>query len=141
MIQKRFEDRLSVWRKLREDLISKSDPIQYVIDFWNDVPKSTRNIDPYDATTWPDPWQMIEENVYCEYTSILAMAYTLMLTDLYKDWHYEIRVGLDKKQSKLYYMLVAGDRVIGLDQEKSVYIKDIPKSIHIQKIHVLEEQY
>jgi hypothetical protein len=64
-----------------------------------------------------------------------------MLTEKFKDWRYEIQVGIDKEQSKLYYILIAGDRVIGLDQEKSVHIKDIPKNIHIQKIHVLSEQY
>jgi hypothetical protein len=141
MVLKRFEDRLAAWRDIRDQLNFDIDPIQTAIDFWNVIPKSVRNIDPYDSTTWPDPWQMIEENVYCEYTTTLAIGYTLMLTEKFKDWRYEIQVGIDKEQSKLYYILIAGDRVIGLDQEKSVHIKDIPKNIHIQKIHVLSEQY
>jgi hypothetical protein len=141
MVLKRFEDRLAAWRDIRDQLNFDIDPIQTAIDFWNVIPKSVRNIDPYDSTTWPDPWQMIEENVYCEYTTTLAIGYTLMLTEKFKDWRYEIQVGIDKEQSKLYYILIAGDRVIGLDQEKSVHIKDIPKHIHIQKIHVLSEQY
>jgi|LauGreDrversion4_2_1035121.scaffolds.fasta_scaffold49947_3 hypothetical protein len=141
MVLKRFEDRLIAWRGLREKLTSASDPVQTAIDYWNTIPKSIRNLDPYDSATWPDPWEMIEENVYCEYTSTLAIGYTLMLTEKFKDWHYEIQVGLDKDQSKLYYMLIAGDRVIGLDQEKSVHIKDIPNNIHIEKTHVLSEQF
>lgn len=141
MVLKRFEDRLIAWRGLRDKLTSESDPVQTAIDFWNTIPKSIRNLDPYDSTTWPDPWEMIEENVYCEYTSTLAIGYTLMLTEKFKDWHYEIQVGLDKDQSKLYYMLIAGDRVIGLDQEKSVHITDIPKNIHIEQTHVLSEQF
>jgi hypothetical protein len=141
MVLKRFEDRLATWRGFRDQLIFDNDPVQSTIDFWNSIPKSVRNIDPYDSTTWPDPWQMIEENVYCEYTTTLAIGYTLMLTEKFKDWHYEIQVGIDKDQSKLYYILIAGDRVIGLDREKSVHISDMPKNIHIQKIHVLSEQY
>jgi len=141
MVLKQFEDRLTVWKKLRDTVVSDSDPVQSVIDFWNNMPESSRNIDPYDPATWPDPWQMIEENVYCEYTKVLAIGYTLMLTESFKDWHYEIQVGIDKQQSKLYYMLIAGDLIIGLDQEKSVHIKDLPKDIHIEKIHVLSEQY
>ena len=141
MVLKRFEDRLIAWRVLRDKLTSESDPVQTAIDFWNNIPKTIRNLDPYDSTTWPDPWEMIEENVYCEYTSTLAIGYTLMLTEKFKDWHYEIQVGLDKDQSKLYYMLIAGDQVIGLDQDKSVHIKDIPNNIHIEKTHVLSEQF
>lgn len=141
MVLKSFEDRLSIWKRLRDELVSKSDPIQHVINFWNSIPPSSRNIDPYDQSTWPDPWQMIEENVYCEYTKILAVAYTLMLSESSKDWRYEIHIGIDRDDSKLYYMLIANDKVIGLEKEKSVYIKDVPKSIHIQKIHVLSEQY
>lgn len=141
MVLKSFEDRLGIWKKLRDELISKEDPIQHTINFWNSMPQSPRNLDPYDQSTWPDPWQLIEENVYCEYTKTLAVAYTLMLSRQFQDWRYEIHIGLDRNDSKLYYMLIANDKVIGLEKEKSVYIKDIPKSIHIQKIHVLSKQY
>lgn len=141
MVLKRFEDRLATWKGFRDQLPLHTDPIQSTIDYWNTVPTSVRNLDPYDPTTWPDPWQMIEENVYCEYTVILAIGYTLMLTEKFKEWHYEIQVGVDKAQSKLYYILIVEDRVIGLDPDKSMHITDIPKNIHIQKIHVLTEQY
>jgi hypothetical protein len=111
------------------------------IDFWKTIPKISRNLDPYDKTTWPDPWQMIQENAYCEYTATLAVGYTLMLSNCGKDWSYEIQVGLDRSQSKLYYMLIVEDRVVGFEQEKSVHISDIPKNIHIEKTHVLSEQF
>jgi hypothetical protein len=120
MVLKRYEDRLVAWKKLRSQLDKESDPLQTAIDFWETIPKVSRNLDPYDKTTWPDPWEMIEENVYCEFTATLAVGYTLMLSECGKDWHYEIQVGLDKNQSKLYYMLIVGDRVVGFEQEKSV---------------------
>lgn len=141
MVLKSFEDRLATWKRLRDNLVSHPDPIQTAINFWNQLPKSSRSIDPYDQTTWPDPWQLIEENVYCEYTKILGIGYTLMLSEQFQDWHFEIQVGVDRQQSKLYYMLVAGDRVIGFEQEKSVHISSVPKHIHIQKTHVLSQQY
>jgi hypothetical protein len=64
-----------------------------------------------------------------------------MLTEKYKDWHYEVRVGLDRRESKLYYMLVIDDQVIGFEQDKSVHILDLPDDIHIEKTHVLSEQF
>jgi hypothetical protein len=141
LVAKTFEERLSAWKTFRDQLDSEDNPIQLAIDFWNSVPRKTRNIDPYDPTTWPDPWQMIEENSYCDYTAILAVAYTLMLTEKCQDWHYEIRVGLDRSQSKLYYMLLANDYVIGFDNEKSVHINDLPENIHIEQTHVLSDQF
>jgi hypothetical protein len=141
MVLKNYEDRLATWKKLRSQIDNEVDPLQVAIDFWKTIPKISRNLDPYDKTTWPDPWQMIQENAYCEYTATLAVGYTLMLSNCGKDWSYEIQVGLDRSQSKLYYMLIVEDRVVGFEQEKSVHISDIPKNIHIEKTHVLSEQF
>ena len=133
MFDKKFEDRLKAWHDFRETLLTDPDPIQSTIDFWSSAPITSRNIDPYDQSTWPDPWQMIEENSFCEYTKTLAIAYTLKLTDMYQDWQPIFYVGLDKSQSRLYYMCVLNDNVLGFDLEKSVHITQLPKSIHIQK--------
>jgi hypothetical protein len=140
MVLKNYEERLLIWRRLR-DQIDKEGSIQLAIDFWNNIPLSSRNIDPYDSTTWPSPWELIEDNSYCEYTKILAIGYTLMLTDKFKDWHYEVRLGVDRKQAKMYYILVAGDYVLCFDQEKSIQISILPKSIRIEQTHVLSEQF
>jgi hypothetical protein len=134
MFDKKFEDRLRAWHDFRATLSNDPDPIQSTIDFWNQAPETVRNIDPYDHATWPDPWQMIEENSYCEYTRTLAIAYTLKLTDRFMDWQPVFKVGIDKDESRLYYMCIINDSVLGVDLEKSVHITQVPKGIHIQKI-------
>lgn len=141
MFGKKYEDRLRLWHDFRESLLTSSDPVQAAIDFWNEVPLSPRNIDPYDKDTWPDPWQMIEENSYCEFTRTLAVVYTLKLTEQFKDWQPVFTIGLDKANSRLYYMCSLNDSVIGVDPEKSVHISQTPKDIHIQKIIELSELY
>lgn len=141
MVDKKFEDRLTIWRKFRDSLSTSSQPVQDVINYWNNIPQGTRNVDPYDQNTWPGPWEMIEENLYCEFTKILAIAYTLKLSNLYDDWQPIIKIGLDRTQSRLYYMLYLDDQVIGFDEDKSVHINELPKNIHIEKVHVMREQY
>jgi hypothetical protein len=141
MFEKKFEERLRAWHDFRESLSDSQQPIQSAIDFWNLVPTARRNIDPYDQTTWPDPWQMIEENSYCEFTKTLAVAYTLKLTSQYRDWQPVFKVGVDKSESRLYYMCILDDIVLGYDQDKSVHIDEIPKSIHIEKVIELPELY
>ena len=141
MVDKKFEDRLTLWRNLRDSLATSAQPVQDVIDYWRTIPQDTRNVDPYDQTTWPDPWEMIEENSYCEFTKLLAIAYTLKLSNLYDNWLPTIKIGLDRTQARLYYMLYLNDQVIGFDEDKSVHISELPKNIHIEKVHVLDEQY
>lgn len=141
MVNRKFEERIAIWSRFRQTLETAQDPITDAISFWNDVPTSSRNLDPFDTATWPEPWEMIEENTYCEFGKILAVAYTLKLTDKFKDWQPVFKIGLDRKTSRRYYMLLIGDQVVGFDQEKSVHINDIPKSIHIEKTHVLKEWY
>jgi hypothetical protein len=139
MFEKKFEDRLREWHEFRIKLSEHPDPIQATIDFWNRAPTSTRNIDPYDSETWPNPWEMIEENCYCEYTKILAMAYTLKLTNKFQNWCPIFKVAIDKNQSRLYYMCILNDKVLGFDLAKSVHIKQLPAELHIQKIIELSE--
>jgi hypothetical protein len=141
MFEKKFEDRLRLWHDFRESLKQSIDPVQDTIDFWSLAPDSLRNLDPYDETTWPDPWQMIEENSYCEFTKLLAVVYTLKLANLYADWQPIFKVGLDKRQSRLYYMCILNNKVLGIDPDKSVNITQLSKNIQIQKIIELPELY
>ena len=81
MVLKSFEDRLATWKRLRDNLVSHPDPIQTAINFWNQLPKSSRSIDPYDQTTWPDPWQLLSDNIYCDVARGLGIMYTISLLD------------------------------------------------------------
>lgn len=135
MVEKKFEERLSIWHRFRKFLETSEDPIQDTLSFWMDIPSSTRNCDPYDPLTWPDPWQMIDENCYCDFTKILAIGYTLQLTDKFKNERFLIKVGVDKIQSRMYYILCIGDNTISINDVKSMQINLVPKDIHIQKIH------
>lgn len=141
MFEKKFEDRLKQWYNFRYTLTTAPDPIQSAIDFWNQVPVSYRNIDPYEPTTWPNPWEMIEENSYCEYTKILAVAYTLKLTEQFKEWRPVFKIGIDKRDSRMYYMLFVKDKVLSFDSDKSIQITQVPNDIHIQKVIELPELY
>lgn len=141
VLTKRYEDRLHLWKDLRDQIEEEEDPIQAALNFWNDIPKTSRNLDPYDANTWPTPWEMIEENEYCEYTSILAVGYTLMLTERCKDWHYEIKVGVDKRESKMYYILIAGDYTIGINNNNNVDVIEHPHNMNVETSQVLSSQF
>ena len=63
MFDKSYEQRLLIWRELREGLEVSKDPIQDTIDFYNQAPTCLIAADPYTPSTWPDPWELIKENI------------------------------------------------------------------------------
>tara|TARA_B110000879_G_scaffold59092_1_gene82983 strand:+ start:1086 stop:1406 length:321 start_codon:yes stop_codon:yes gene_type:complete len=83
MFNKTYEDRLILWREFRTSLESVQDPIQEAIDFYNQAPYCLIAADPFTPSSWPTAWELLEENNYCAFVKILAICYTLQLTDVY----------------------------------------------------------
>lgn len=72
------------WRELRKTLttdMSDEQQFQTVIDWWKSAPLSNRVIDYTDCSTWPDPWELIENKDFDFNTISLCMFYTLLYSD------------------------------------------------------------
>lgn len=126
MFDKTYEQRLALWRSFRENLETADDPIQLAIDFFKRAPQVSMAADPYTQSTWPDPWEMIKENSYCEFVKILAICYTLQLTDRFSHSHFEIHITQDKQRSSTDYLLFIDDRVVGLAGDTHVHRNQVP---------------
>ena len=129
MFDKSYEDRLASWAEFRSTLEVSKDPIQDTIDFFDKAPLVNIQTDPYTPSSWPDPWELIKENIYCSFVKILAICYTLQLTDVLSRETFEIHITHDNKRSSTYYLLYVGDRVIGFEGGRHVHKTDIPDSI------------
>jgi len=113
MFDKSFYDRLQIWQELRNQVESADEPFELVKDFWHKAPLVNISADPYDSSTWPSPWEMLLENKYCDFMKILAIFYTLQLTDRFSKSHFEIHIVLDKQESVIRYLLLVDNRTIG----------------------------
>ena len=72
----RTEQRIISWRQFRKDLNTWPDDLDRVAAVWANAP--TRNyLTQDDNSNWPDPWQMVADNIYCDITVALGMLYTL----------------------------------------------------------------
>jgi len=140
MYNKTYEERLLVWREFRESLETSKDPIQDVIDFYNQAPTCSIAADPYTPSTWPDPWALLEENNYCSFVKILAICYTLQLTDVLSQAAYEIHIVRDNEKSSTYYLLYVDDIVIGFHGDTHVHKSKLPKNLHIELVHSLSPE-
>ena len=127
MFDKNFEQRLLIWKNFRDSLETSEDPIQDTIDFFRLAPITNIAADPYDQKNWPDPWEIIQENIFCPFVKILAICYTLQLTDKFSHVKFEINIVQDKERSSTYYLLFVDDRVVGFKEHTHVHRSEIPK--------------
>ena len=76
--------RLRRWRDLRTEIetLDAVGQLQVVVDFWKTTPISARVIDPYDTSTWLDPWEILHTNKYDENVVALGIAYTLHYSNI-----------------------------------------------------------
>jgi hypothetical protein len=140
MFDKPYEERLALWREFRDSLETSSDPIQDTINFYNQAPIDRLNADPWTPSTWPDPWELLEENIYCDFVKILAICYTLQLTDSFSRSTFVIHTAYDNEKSATYYMLYVDDIVVGYLGETYVFKDKIPKSVQSQFEYTMPKQ-
>lgn len=129
MFNKKYEERLVEWRNFRDTLENENDPLQVAIDFYKNAPRTSISVDPYAQSTWLDPWELLQENLYCDFSILLAILYTLQLTERFSQSHFEIHILHDNENSETHYVLYVDDRVIGYDPDIHISKSDLPKSV------------
>lgn len=139
MFELKYEDRLLAWSCLRQELETSNDPFQHVIDFYSKAPRVSIATDPWDETRWPDPWEMVFENQYDEFLTVLGQCYSLQLTDRFKGSSFEIHIGIDKEESRTCYLLVVNNSTVLGWNESYVNLDQLPKTLESQKIYTMPD--
>lgn len=137
MFDKSYEQRLALWRSFRDSLETSNDPIQKTIDFFDKAPLVSLAADPYTQSTWPGPWELIQDNFYCPFVKILAICYTLQLTDRFSQSTFEIHITHDKERSSTDYLLFIDDRVVGFKGNTHVHRSELPKTTVSESVYLM----
>jgi hypothetical protein len=78
-----FDQRLKSWYELRNSV--KSQPVEIALttinSWWFRTPWQPYYLHWDDQTTWPDPWQLLSDDIYCEVARGLGILYTISLLD------------------------------------------------------------
>lgn len=127
--------RFSSWIKLREQIETSNNPLEDVTRYFLLKPRVKIYTDPYDSSTWPTPWELIDENEYCEFNIILGICYTIQLTERFKTCQPKINVAIDNVNKAVYYLLFVEDKVYGYVDEKWIDVDQLPKTLKVQKIY------
>jgi hypothetical protein len=83
MWSNQYHDRLAAWVDLRHRC-RNADLGQAMIEinrWWFGSPWRPYYLHWDDQTTWPDPWQLLADNHYCDLARALGMLYTIDLMD------------------------------------------------------------
>ena len=75
------DTRIKVWRQFRNDISSKNSKelVTDIASFFSNMPAGARCVDYYTPASWPTPWEILYDGLYCENTISLMMYYTFIL--------------------------------------------------------------
>ena len=138
MLNKKYEDRLAAWSDFRNTLETTDNPYQDVIDFYQRAPLVSIHTDPFDQAQWPTPWELIQENQYCEFARVLGYCFSLQLTERFSGANFEIHIVTSKEKSYLYLLIIDSKIVLGYDETKPVSYLDIQSDLESQVIYSME---
>ena len=78
-----FAERLESWTKLRQQaaLADKHTALLSINRWWFGTPWRAYHLHWDDQPTWPDPWQLLSDNIYCSLARGLGILYTIAIVD------------------------------------------------------------
>jgi hypothetical protein len=87
-------ERLTEWKKIRNEIEVVEDPYQTVSDLWSRAPFVNQFLDPHKPNSWPDPWRLILDDRYDDLAITLGMLYTFKLTQRFTDTECQIHMSV-----------------------------------------------
>lgn len=83
MWPKIFSDRLTAWAELRNQCqsLDLESALTAINVWWFNTPWQPYYLHWDDQPNWPDPWQLLSDNVYCDLAKALGILYTISLLD------------------------------------------------------------
>lgn len=78
-----FALRLESWNSLRDSCqtLPLEQALEAINTWWFNVPWKPYYLHWDDQSTWPDPWQLLSDNHYCDLARGLGILYTITLLD------------------------------------------------------------
>ncbi len=78
-----FDERLAGWMQLRQQaaLADAESALIAINSWWFQTPWRAYHLHWDDQADWPDPWQLLSDNLYCPLARGLGILYTITLLD------------------------------------------------------------
>ena len=81
MWHKQFGDRLAAWNQLRNQSLVQPVPqaLAMINAWWFQTPWIPYHLHWDDRANWPDPWQLLEDDLFCPLARGLGILYTIAI--------------------------------------------------------------
>jgi len=78
-----FDNRLQAWVELRSrcQFLDLENSLTAINQWWFNTPWQPYYLHWDDQADWPDPWQLLSDNVYCDLARSLGILYTISLLE------------------------------------------------------------
>jgi hypothetical protein len=78
-----FDNRLASWNQLRIQCqsLTLESALTMINTWWFNAPWQPYYLHWDDQPTWPDPWQLLSDDVYCDLARGLGILYTISMLD------------------------------------------------------------
>lgn len=78
-----FEERLREWRELRAtcETSDLESALHHINDWWWQAPMVNHYLHWHDQTSWPGPWDLLADNIFCDLARALGIMYTVMMLE------------------------------------------------------------
>lgn len=127
------ESKILSWRDFRNSLHNWPDDLSKVANAWLKAPRVNHYLCSNNTADWPDAWELITNNTYCELAVSLGMFYTLYYSDYPQKDSLKL-VGFRLKKSHADYNLLLceqGKYVLNYSIGAIVNIQCIPTEAEI----------
>ena len=137
MLGNKLEDKIKVWKDLRNKLEDHPRPFDMLVQFTNKLHVSSKKVNAFDPDSKIEPWHLIEKNEFTEYEIAQLIAYTLQLTDRFCDSNIEIHISKDTKKDNLVYLVYLDKGIILGYYNEAITVEELPKHIVSQRVYKL----
>ena len=105
-------DRLTEWKRVRDQIESSETPLELVAELWAAAPFVSPYLNPQNPTEWPDPWHLVMDMRLDELAISLGMLYTIKLTQRFMATPCEIHTFMPSKESDPNYILIVNNQCV-----------------------------
>jgi hypothetical protein len=83
MWPRNFSERLESWAQLRQQCqtVDPESALFNINSWWFQTPWSAYHLHWDDQADWPDPWQLLSDDIYCPVARGLGILYTIAMLD------------------------------------------------------------
>ena len=105
-------ERLTEWKRIRDEVEISNQPLDLVAEVWSRAPFVNPYLDPKDSKSWPDPWQIVLNDRLDELAIALGMLYTIKLTQRFMATPCEIHMSIPYRERDSRFYLFVDDKFI-----------------------------